>query len=90
MVRRFVFAAVTAVALALSSISASSPNGEHHFLYVAEPGIRNYVEYGGIGVIVYDMKLDSTFGPTAGFSVTVPLSMAESPSVGTISRALAP
>ena len=23
---------------------------EHHFLYVAEPGIRNYVEYGGVGV----------------------------------------
>ena len=55
MVRRFLFAAVTAVALALSSTSAYSPNGERHFLYVAEPGIRNYVEYGGIGVIVYDM-----------------------------------
>jgi DNA-binding beta-propeller fold protein YncE len=54
MVRRFLFAAV-AVALTWSSISASSANGEHHFLYVAEPGIRNYVEYGGIGVIVYDM-----------------------------------
>src|SRR5690348_18287370 len=26
-----------------------------HFLYVAEPGIRNYVEYGGVGVLVYDM-----------------------------------
>src|SRR5204863_6079667 len=28
---------------------------EHHFLYVAEPGIRNYVEYGGVGVLVFDM-----------------------------------
>src|ERR1700704_591663 len=28
---------------------------ERHFLYVAEPGIRNYVEYGGIGVLVFDM-----------------------------------
>jgi len=28
---------------------------EHHYLYVATPGIRNYVEYGGIGVVVYDM-----------------------------------
>src|SRR3954470_11787750 len=27
----------------------------HHFLYVAEPGIRNYVEYGGVGVLVYDI-----------------------------------
>src|SRR5262245_29724964 len=24
-------------------------------LYVAEPGIRNYVEHGGVGVLVYDM-----------------------------------
>ena len=28
---------------------------EQHYLYVATPGIRNYVEYGGLGVIVYDM-----------------------------------
>lgn len=28
--------------------------GEKHFLYVAVPGIRNYVEYGGIGILVYD------------------------------------
>jgi len=29
--------------------------GEHHLLYVAEPGIRDYQEYGGHGVIVYDI-----------------------------------
>jgi len=28
---------------------------ERHFLYVAVPGIRNYLEYGGIGVLVYDI-----------------------------------
>jgi DNA-binding beta-propeller fold protein YncE len=28
---------------------------ERHLLYVAEPGIRNYVEWGGIGVLVYDI-----------------------------------
>ena len=28
---------------------------ERHYLYVAEPGIRNYVQYGGIGVIVFDI-----------------------------------
>ena len=32
-----------------------STDSERHFLYVAEPGIRNYVEYGGIGILVYDM-----------------------------------
>src|SRR3954470_10737428 len=33
----------------------------HHFLYVAEPGIRNYVEYGGVGILVYDMDRGYTF-----------------------------
>ncbi len=28
---------------------------ERRFLYVATPGIRNYVDYGGIGVIVFDI-----------------------------------
>jgi DNA-binding beta-propeller fold protein YncE len=28
---------------------------QRHYLYVAEPGIRNYVDYGGIGVIVFDI-----------------------------------
>jgi DNA-binding beta-propeller fold protein YncE len=27
---------------------------EKHFLYAASPGIRNYVEYGGVGVLVFD------------------------------------
>src|SRR4051812_27652373 len=34
---------------------------EHHFLYVAEPGVRNYVEYGGVGVIVYDIDAGYKF-----------------------------
>jgi hypothetical protein len=29
---------------------------EQHLLYVAEPGIRNYIEWGGIGILVYDIK----------------------------------
>jgi hypothetical protein len=28
---------------------------ERSFLYVAVPGIRNYVEYGGVGILVYDI-----------------------------------
>src|SRR5215467_6496945 len=28
---------------------------EKHLLYVAVPGIRNYPEYGGVGILVYDM-----------------------------------
>ena len=34
---------------------------EHHYLYVAEPGIRNYVEYGGVGVLVYDIDAGYRF-----------------------------
>jgi len=33
---------------------ASPAAGERHFLYVASPGVRNYVEYGGVGVLVFD------------------------------------
>jgi DNA-binding beta-propeller fold protein YncE len=55
-VGRGVLAAVSACALAIAASSGSvSGAAEHHFLYVAEPGIRNYVEYGGVGVLVYDM-----------------------------------
>ncbi|MDQ2901918.1 MAG: hypothetical protein M3Y07_19295 [Acidobacteriota bacterium] len=28
---------------------------ERHFLYVASPGLRNYVEYGGVGILVFDI-----------------------------------
>jgi hypothetical protein len=34
---------------------------ERHYLYVAEPGIRNYVEYGGIGVLVFDIDAGYKF-----------------------------
>jgi DNA-binding beta-propeller fold protein YncE len=29
--------------------------GSRHLLYVASPGIRNYLEYGGIGILVFDV-----------------------------------
>ncbi|MBO0799522.1 MAG: hypothetical protein J2P31_11940, partial [Blastocatellia bacterium] len=29
---------------------------EKQLLYVASPGIRNYVEYGGVGILVFDIK----------------------------------
>src|SRR3954466_3463077 len=31
-------------------------------LYVAEPGIRNYLEYGGHGLLVFDMDRGFAFG----------------------------
>jgi DNA-binding beta-propeller fold protein YncE len=51
--RRLLCAVATFAALTVAAGTAE--NGERHFLYVAEPGIRNYVEYGGVGVLVYDM-----------------------------------
>lgn len=42
--------------------AAAAPGAsEHRFLYVAEPGIRNYVEYGGVGVLVYDIDAGYKF-----------------------------
>jgi hypothetical protein len=34
---------------------------EQHYLYVAAPGIRNYLEYGGAGVLVFDVDRDHAF-----------------------------
>ena len=59
--RRLVFVAVSACALALPGSPTAFSSPERHFLYVAEPGIRNYVEYGGVGVLVYDMDAGHKF-----------------------------
>src|SRR5947207_6083527 len=45
-----------AVLFAASLLPAQPPAGkEKHLLYVASPGIRNYEEYGGVGVLVFDI-----------------------------------
>ena len=44
--------------VSLALLLAAGQHGfaqEKHFLYVAVPGIRNYVEYGGIGILVFDI-----------------------------------
>lgn len=46
-------AAGSVLAAGLPADAAAAAGGR--FLYVATPGIRNYVEYGGIGVLVFDM-----------------------------------
>jgi len=38
-----------------SQVTADQPAEVHQYLYVAVPGIRNYLEYGGHGILVYDM-----------------------------------
>ncbi len=42
---------------AVAGISYSQ-SGVKRYLYVAEPGIRNYLEYGGHGILVYDIDED--------------------------------
>ena len=39
-----------AAAIAIPAIAA-----DQHLLYVASPGTRNYVEYGGVGILVFDI-----------------------------------
>jgi DNA-binding beta-propeller fold protein YncE len=52
-------AAMAAGGLLASTVPIPAGTGATgRFLYVATPGIRNYVEYGGIGILVYDMDHD--------------------------------
>ena len=46
---------------AICPLAGVSADGEHHFLYVAAPGIRNYVDYGGVGILVFDMDQGHRF-----------------------------
>ncbi len=40
---------------ALSPASKPPAPATHHYLYVAAPGVRNYLQYGGHGLLVFDM-----------------------------------
>ena len=52
-------AALTATLAAIHPGAGAA--ADRRFLYVAEPGIRNYVEYGGVGVLVYDIDAGYKF-----------------------------
>ena len=41
--------------------SATASSDERRFLYVATPGIRNYLEYGGHGILVFDIDQGHKF-----------------------------
>src|SRR5262249_38571630 len=41
--------------------AAEEKSGERHLLYVAAPGIRNYLEFGGAGILVFDMDRGFAF-----------------------------
>ena len=51
----FAFLSLIAVVGTTPHPNAAAAQRERHYLYVASPGIRNYVEYGGVGLLVFDM-----------------------------------
>jgi DNA-binding beta-propeller fold protein YncE len=53
--RRFLCLAACVTALTATADRPRAAGGEKHLLYAAVPGIRNYLDYGGIGVLVYDI-----------------------------------
>ncbi|HVR34724.1 MAG TPA: hypothetical protein VMS21_02615 [Methylomirabilota bacterium] len=75
--RRFHRALMLAVFLCLASaaffelFAAADAESIRRYLYVAQPGIRNYLEYGGHGVLVYDIDDGHRFVrriPSAGLN----------------------
>jgi hypothetical protein len=63
----FVLAVLVILAMPLvlpgsACLLADEPGGkERHLLYVVEPGIRNYVQFGGAGIVVFDMDQGHRF-----------------------------
>jgi hypothetical protein len=55
---RLTIALALGLAVAPRTLPAAEP---HRYLYVAEPGIRNYLEYGGHGILVYDIDAGHKF-----------------------------
>ena len=55
----FLFLLVPVLLLALRA--TPKPVTEQRRLYVAVPGIRNYLEYGGVGILVYDIDAGYKF-----------------------------
>ncbi len=54
--KRFNYFVYLATVLIVQICSIHNSVGqEKKFLYVATPGIRNYEEYGGVGIIVFDV-----------------------------------
>jgi DNA-binding beta-propeller fold protein YncE len=51
----------TALTVSLAQPQRRTTGGVHHYLYVASPGTRNYVEYGGVGVLVFDIDRNYQF-----------------------------
>jgi DNA-binding beta-propeller fold protein YncE len=45
-----------ALVVTVSPAAAQEAKKRHSMLYVVEPGIRNYVEFGGAGILIFDVE----------------------------------
>ncbi|MEZ6063657.1 MAG: hypothetical protein R3C19_25185 [Planctomycetaceae bacterium] len=71
-VRPVLLAGLVWTAILISPVSAAEPL-DGRFLYVAAPGIRNYLEYGGHGLLVFDIDDGHRFVkriPTGGLDAS--------------------
>src|SRR5262245_18378728 len=53
------FALAVLLVLPVAAVADALPDGR--YLYVAAPGIRNYLEFGGAGVLVFDIDREHQF-----------------------------
>jgi hypothetical protein len=53
--RSVIFLPLLTVTIVASGSAAEESKSLERFLYVASPGVRNYVEWGGHGVLVFDI-----------------------------------
>jgi DNA-binding beta-propeller fold protein YncE len=58
-----------------STQAADADKAERHFLYVVAPGIRDYLEFGGAGILVFDQDRGHSFVKR----IETPASRAEKP-----------
>lgn len=58
---RRAFLALTGATAVASLAGVSAQPARRRLLYVAQPGIRNYQQFGGVGVLVYDIDRDYAF-----------------------------
>jgi hypothetical protein len=63
------------VVVMAAALAAQSETQERHFLYAVTPGIRNYLEFGGAGILVFDMDR----GHTLVKRIATPASQASKP-----------
>src|SRR5437660_1404007 len=61
MQRTLLFAVVLALPLLGQAQANAQDKNAKHYLYVAAPGIRNYLEFGGAGILVFDIDNQHKF-----------------------------